>query len=52
MVNSKKIAISLGILSIIVTSGIFMQYRITKEANLDGTIRLTDTNLKNAFQQG
>lgn len=51
MINSKKIAISLGILSIIVTSGICMQYRITKEANLDGTIRLTDANLKKSVLQ-
>ena len=51
MVNSKKLALSLGILSIIATSCICMQYRITKAANLDGTIYLTDTNLEKSVLQ-
>ena len=51
MVNSKKLALSLGILSIIATSCICMQYRITKAANLDETIYLTDTNLKKSVLQ-
>lgn len=49
--NSKKIAISLGLLSILVTSGIIMQYRAIKAANLDGLILLTDTNLKKSVLQ-
>ena len=49
--KSKKIAISLGILSIVVTAGMTMQYRIIKAANLDGTIQLTDTNLKKSVLQ-
>ncbi|MBP3708475.1 MAG: DUF881 domain-containing protein [Clostridia bacterium] len=49
--KSKKIAISLGILSMLVTSGIIMQYRAIKAANLDGLILLTDTNLKKSILQ-
>ena len=50
-IKSKKIAISLGILSMLVTSGIIMQYRAIKSANLDGLILLTDTNLKKSILQ-
>lgn len=49
--KSKKLAISFGILSVIVTSTTIMQYRITKAANLDGAIQLTDTNLKKSVLQ-
>lgn len=50
-IKSKKIAISLGILSMLITSGIIMQYRAIKAANLDGLILLTDTNLKKSVLQ-
>lgn len=49
--KSKKMAISLAILSMIVTAGIIMQYRAIRAANLDGVILLTDTNLKKMVLQ-
>ncbi len=49
--QSKKVAISLGILTMLLTTGIFIQFRTIKAANLDGTIQLTDSNLKKSVLQ-
>lgn len=46
MQQSKKLAISLGLLTIILTSAVVVQFKTIKSANLDGIIQLNDTNLK------
>lgn len=51
MMRSKRISISLGILSMVVTAGIVIQFKTIKAANLDGTIQLTDANLKKSVLQ-
>mgnify|MGYP004504528631 FL=1 len=49
--KSKKVAVSLGFLCMIVTIAICMQFRVIKAANLNGTIQLTDANLKKSLLQ-
>ena len=49
--KSKKLSVSLGLLTVVVTAGIVMQFRTIKSANLDGTIQLTDANLKKSVLQ-
>lgn len=44
--QKKKVAISLGILTMLFTAGTIIQFKTIKAANLDGTIQLTDRNLK------
>lgn len=44
--QKNKIAISLGILTMLFTAGMIIQFKTIKAANLDGTIQLTDRNLK------
>ena len=44
--QKKKIAISLGILTMLFTAGMIIQFKTIKAANLDVTIQLTDRNLK------
>ena len=47
----KKIAISLGLLTMLLTAGMIMQFKMVRAANLDGTIQLTDRNLKKSVLQ-
>lgn len=47
----RKIAISLGAMTTLLTAGICIQFRTIKAANLDGTIQLTDANLKKSVLQ-
>ncbi len=47
----KKIAISLGLLTMLLTAGTIMQFKMVRAANLDGTIQLTDRNLKKSVLQ-
>ena len=44
--QKKKIAISLGLLTMLFTAGMIIQFKTIRAANLDGTIQLTDRNLK------
>lgn len=44
--QKNKVAISLGILTMLFTAGTIIQFKTIKAANLDGTIQLTDRNLK------
>ena len=44
--QSKKIAISLGVLTMLFTAGTVIQFKTIRAAKLDGTIQLTDRNLK------
>ena len=44
--QKNKIAISLGILTMLFVAGMIIQFKTIKAANLDGTIQLTDRNLK------
>lgn len=44
--QSKKIAISIGILTVFAMSGIVMQFKAIRSANLADTTQLTDRNLK------
>lgn len=47
----KKIAVSLGILTMLFTAGTIIQFKTISAANLDGTIQLTDSNLKKSVLQ-
>lgn len=49
--QSKKIAISLGLLTVFFTAGTIMQFKTIRAAKLDGTIQLTDANLKKSVLQ-
>ena len=49
--HNKKVAISLGILTMLFTAGTIMQFKTIRAANLDGTIQLTDRNLKKSVLQ-
>ncbi|MBQ3407709.1 MAG: DUF881 domain-containing protein [Clostridia bacterium] len=49
--HNKKVAISLGILTMLFTAGTMMQFKTIRAANLDGTIQLTDRNLKKSVLQ-
>lgn len=51
MHESKKLAISLGILTTVLSSATVMQFKTIKATNLDGIIQLTDTNLKKSVLQ-
>lgn len=49
--QTKKIAISLGLLAMFFTAGTYIQFKTIRAANLDGTIQLTDANLKKSVLQ-
>lgn len=49
--KSKKVAISLGLMTTLLTAGMCIQFRTIKATNLDGTIQLTDANLKKSVLQ-
>lgn len=51
MQKSKRIAISLGLLAMVLSSATVMQFKTIKSANLDEVIQLSDANLKKSVLQ-